>query len=117
MLRLAVHGRVRVVSDQYGSPTYAPHLVDAILDLIKTEAFGTYHLAGRGGTSWYELTRVVYGHMDLSVTVTPVATTEFIRPAPRPRYSILKTIQSPMIVLPEWRRVLAGLAKRLKNGT
>lgn len=117
MLRLAVHGQVRVVSDQYGSPTYAPHLVDAILDLIKTEAFGTYHLAGRGGTSWYELTRRLYGHMDLSVTVTPVATTEFIRPAPRPRYSILKTIQSPMIVLPEWEEGLAGLAKRLKNGT
>jgi len=117
MLRLAVHGQVRVVSDQYGSPTYAPHLVRAILELIDTEAYGTYHLAGRGGTSWYELTRRLYSHMGLNVTVTPVATTEFIRPAPRPRYSILKTIQSPEIVLPDWEDGLACFADRLKNGS
>lgn len=117
MLRLAAHGQVRVVSDQYGSPTYAPHLVSAILGLIDTEAYGTYHLAGRGGTSWYELTRRLYDHMGLNVTVTPVATTEFIRPAPRPRYSILRTIQSPEIVLPDWEEGLATFANRLKNAT
>ncbi|NDD62967.1 MAG: dTDP-4-dehydrorhamnose reductase [Acidobacteria bacterium] len=117
MLRLAVHGQVRVVSDQYGSPTYAPHLVEAIHSLLDTDAFGVYHFAGRGGTSWYELTRRLYDHLGLNVTVTPVATTEFIRPAPRPRYSILKTIQSPEIVLPEWEEGLASFASRIKNGS
>lgn len=116
MLRLAVHGQVRVVSDQYGSPTYAPHLVEAVRQLIETGAFGTYHIAGRGGTSWYELTRHLYAHMELGVTVTPVATTEFIRPAKRPRYSILRTIQSPEITLPPWEEGLRQFTWRLKNG-
>ncbi len=115
MLRLAVHGQVRVVSDQYGSPTYAPHLVEAVKALVGTGAFGTYHLAGSGGTSWYELTRRLYAHMDLAVTVTPVATTEFIRPAKRPRYSILRTIQSPEITLPPWEEGLLQFTARLKN--
>lgn len=117
MLRLAVHGQVRVVSDQYGSPTYAPHLVRAVLDLLETGAYGTYHLAGRGGTSWYELTRRLYSHLDLTVTVTPVATTEFIRPAHRPRYSILTTIQSPEVLLPAWEEGLAEFAARLKKAS
>jgi dTDP-4-dehydrorhamnose reductase len=117
MLRLAVHGQVRVVSDQYGSPTYAPHLVEAVQALIETGAFGTYHMAGGGGTSWYELTRRLYAHMDLAVTVTPVATTEFIRPAKRPRYSILRTIQSPEITLPPWEEGLQQFAQRLRNGS
>jgi dTDP-4-dehydrorhamnose reductase len=117
MLRLAVHGQVRVVSDQYGSPTYAPHLVHAIRGLIETGAYGTFHLAGRGGTSWYELTRRLYSYMDLTVMVTPVATTEFIRPAHRPRYSILTTIQSPEILLPVWEEGLATFAAKLKKAS
>jgi dTDP-4-dehydrorhamnose reductase len=50
---------LRVANDQYGSPTYAPHLAEGIARLIITGAFGTYHLAGAGGTSRYELTRTV----------------------------------------------------------
>ena len=46
---------LRVANDQYGSPTYAPHLAEGIARLIATGAFGTYHmagLAGRAATSW-----------------------------------------------------------------
>ena len=49
-----VHNRC-VASDQFGSPTYAPHLAEAISHLIGTEAYGTYHLVGKGETSWFEL--------------------------------------------------------------
>ncbi len=105
---------VRVVSDQYGSPTYAPHLAGAIGKLIETEAFGTYHLAGAGGTSWFELTRSVYDALGIKTAVHPVATSEFPRPAPRPRYAVLTTVQDPTILLPPWQEGVAAFAAAVR---
>ncbi len=102
---------VRVVSDQFGSPTFAPHLAQMLMTLCESEAYGTYHLAGRGGTSWYELTRALYRAFRISISVVPVATNEFPRPAPRPRYSVLTTLQDPRLVLPPWEEGVAAFAK------
>lgn len=106
MIGQADRDEVRVVSDQYGSPTYAPHLARAIGDLIVTGAYGTWHLAGRGGTSWYEITCALYELMGFRTRVIPVSTADFPRPAQRPRYSVLKTLQQPEILLPPWREGL-----------
>ncbi|MGE0821589.1 MAG: dTDP-4-dehydrorhamnose reductase [Candidatus Binatia bacterium] len=102
MWALASQPEVRVVSDQYGSPTYVPHLVQAIASLVSTGAYGTYHFAGYGGTSWYELTQVFYHLLGITTPVRSVSTQEFPRPAMRPRYSVLTTIQDPCILLPPW---------------
>lgn len=102
---------VRVVSDQYGSPTYAPHLAAALIRLIHTRAYGTYHMAGAGGTSWFELTRTLYRLLGLALPVTPVATSAFPRPAPRPRYAVLTTVQDPAFVLPAWQDGLAAFVR------
>lgn len=93
---------VRVVNDQVGSPTYIPHLVEALVRLWPTKAYGMYHFAGQGGTSRYELTCALYRMLHLDTVVHPVSTTEFPRPARRPAYSVLATIQEPEIVLPMW---------------
>ena len=108
MLSLAERPEVRVVSDQYGSPTYAPHLAEAMGRLMETGAWGVYHLAGQGGTSWYDLTVKLYQRAGIRTAVHPVSTGEFPRPAPRPRYSVLTTIQSPEILLPPWEEGLAA---------
>jgi dTDP-4-dehydrorhamnose reductase len=110
------HGResVRVVSDQYGSPTYAPHLAAAIARLMETGAYGVYHLAGGGGTSWFELTRRLYQLFGVKTEVQPCATSEYLRPASRPRYSVLTTIQDPQILLPAWEEGLAAFAKVIR---
>ena len=102
---------VRVVSDQYGSPTYAPHLAQTLVGLIHSHAYGTYHIAGRGGTSWFELTQTLYRLLGLSVPVTPVATSAFPRPAPRPRYAVLTTLQEPAFVLPAWQDGLSAFVR------
>lgn len=114
MCALASRHEVRVVSDQFGSPTYAPHLADAIVRLIETGAFGTYHLAGRGGTSWFDLTRRLYEGLEIATPVIPVATAEFPRPAERPRYSVLTTLQEPQFLLPPWEEGLAAFVKTLR---
>lgn len=114
MLGQAEKPEVRVVSDQYGSPTYAPHLAAAIGRLIETGAYGLYHMAGSGGTSWYELTLQLYSLMKLAPQVRPVATADYPRPAPRPRYSVLITIQEPEILLPPWQEGLADFTKAIR---
>lgn len=113
MLSLGDRDEVRVVRDQIGSPTYAPHLADAITTLIETQAYGTYHLAGRGEASWYELTCELYRLAGISTRIVPVTTEEFPRPAPRPKFSVLSTIQEPRIVLPPWQESLAAFCSRL----
>jgi len=110
MCGLADRSEVRVVSDQYGSPTYVPHLADALVQLIDTGAFGTYHLAGKGGTSWFELTRTLYRRLGIKTPVHPISTAELPRPAERPRYSVLTTVQDPAIPLPPWEEGVAAFA-------
>jgi dTDP-4-dehydrorhamnose reductase len=105
---------VRVVSDQYGSPTYAPHLAVALTQLMTHEAYGTYHLAGQGGTSWFELTCTLYRSLGVQTLVRPVATADFPRPAKRPPYSILTTLQEPRILLPPWEEGLALFVRQVQ---
>src|SRR5262249_9735400 len=43
MRAIAEHPEVRVAADQFGSPTYAPHLAKAIASLVDGSEFGIYH--------------------------------------------------------------------------
>lgn len=108
---LAARGPVRVVNDQFGSPTYVPHLAEAIARLITSAAYGTYHLAGHGGTSWFGLTCALLRQLRLDVPVQPVATADVPRPAERPRYAVLTTLQDPHIVLPPWEEGVVTFAR------
>lgn len=114
MRELAARPEVRVVSDQYGSPTYAPHLAQALVRLIETRSFGTWHLAGSGGTSWYELTQVLYQELGIGTPVHPIATADLPRDAPRPRYAVLGSLQTPPLHLPPWREGVRAFAERLR---
>jgi dTDP-4-dehydrorhamnose reductase len=115
MLTQSHRDEVRVVSDQYGSPTYAPHLAEAIAKVVETGAYGIYHFAGSGGASWFELTCQLYQLCSIKTRVRPVATSEFQRPAVRPPYSVLTTLQEPQIQLPPWEEGLSAFAKALRQ--
>jgi dTDP-4-dehydrorhamnose reductase len=106
---------VKVVSDVKGSPTSAAHLARAILTLIDTGAFGTYHLTGLGeGASWFDLATCFFRELRLDTALIPVPASAFPRPAPRPRYSVLRTIQQPRILLPPWQEGIAEFARDIK---
>ena len=97
MLRLArERDHVRVVDDQVGCPTYAPDLADALLTLVERlnrGAPGRYHLAGPEAMSWCEFARRIFAvskaHGGPAVPVHPVATADYLLPAPRPANSRL----------------------------
>ncbi|MDX1390548.1 MAG: dTDP-4-dehydrorhamnose reductase, partial [Acidobacteriota bacterium] len=115
MRTLAGRNDVRVVDDQKGSPTYAPHLAEAIKRLIATGKFGTYHIAGRGGATRYELACALFETLGSNTRVVPVPTSAMPRPAPRPRYSVLETAAEPRILLPPWHEGLRAFAGALAH--
>lgn len=115
MLAQSHRESVKVVNDQHGSPTYAPHLAEAIVRLIETKAYGVYHLAGRGQTTWFDLTRRLYQLFGVQTAVEPCTTDEFPRPAKRPAYSVLTTNREPEILLPSWEVGLEQFAKAMQK--
>ncbi len=110
MLELSERPEVRVVDDQFGSPTFAPHLAAGLLELVEAGSWGTYHLAGRGVASWHEFASALYRELGIETPVRPVPTSEFPRPAKRPRFSALTTVQEPRILLPPWEEGLRAFA-------
>ena len=100
MLRLGQEGKsLRVVNDQYGTPTYAPDLAVACMHVLSmafasrgetTEGvFGTYNYANTGSTTWFEFAREIFRLSGLSPNLTPVSSSEYPSAASRPAYSIL----------------------------
>jgi len=81
---------LRVVHDQVGCPTSTLELAPALWDVLEKGDTGVYHAACQGQASWYEL---AVATLELAgvrgVNVVPVTTSEFPRPAVRPRYSVL----------------------------
>ena len=114
MCRLAEKEHVRVVNDQYGSPTFAPHLAQGVSRLIGTDAYGIYHMAGSGGTSWYDFTRTLYQIMGIQTPVLPITTEEYPLPAPRPAYGVLTSLQDPSLALPPWEDGVREFVSQLK---
>ncbi|HVA20629.1 MAG TPA: dTDP-4-dehydrorhamnose reductase [Candidatus Micrarchaeia archaeon] len=114
MCRLARRdGRLRVVADQVGTPTWTGHLAPALARLVETGAYGVYHVTNRGETSWWGFARAIVAAAGLEAQVEPITTAEFAAPAPRPVRSVLddgawRGLGEPP--LPEWE---AGLAAYL----
>jgi dTDP-4-dehydrorhamnose reductase len=104
MCALSHHSEVRVVGDQFGSPTFAPHLAKGMFKLVKTKNYGLYHMAGRGKASWYQLTQVLYQCLGYSTKIIPIPRTEFPQIAPRPQSTVLTTLHGHDFLLPPWEK-------------
>lgn len=115
MLNLTKNNNViSVVNDQIGSPTYTVDLSKAIAQLIKKPAYGIYHITNSDYCSWYEYAREIFEIAGSDVEVKPVSTEEFPRPAPRPKYSVLKNYNWKMEGFPEIRSYKDALKDYMK---
>lgn len=110
MLRLVQERRhVRVVSDQYCTPTSTADLASALVRLIETDAHGLYHLTNRGATTWYDFAREIFRVAGLAVTTEPITTQEFGAKAGRPAYSVLNCDKATRILgaaMPTWQEAV-----------
>jgi dTDP-4-dehydrorhamnose reductase len=117
MLRLArERPALRVVADQWGSPTWTGHLAPALIRLVERGVPGTYHLTNSGSTTWRDFAQAIVEEAGLRVPVESITTAQFPTPAARPSYSVLanraweRLGETP---LPDWREGLrAYLAQR-----
>jgi dTDP-4-dehydrorhamnose reductase len=90
MLKLAREkGRVRVVTDEFVTPTYTVDLAEQILDLAGTTAYGTYHATSGGSCSWNEFAREIFRRAAPETIVDDACAADFPRPVARPFYSVL----------------------------
>jgi len=90
---------VKVVDDQWGSPTYTVDLAGAILKMIEDDSvsYGIYHFTNEGVTSWYEFARTIYKRAkrlgliedNKKVKIQPIKTVDYPTDALRPKYSVL----------------------------
>ena len=101
MLRLGREREVvHVVADQYGCPTYAADLAEAILRVAahvlegRQIHWGTYHYCGQGVTSWHGFAEAIFNlarrYIPLKVKqIEAVTTAEYHTAAKRPANSVL----------------------------
>lgn len=82
---------VNVVNDQFGSPTYAADLAEAILHIILSGHWkpGIYHFSNNGIVSWFDFAQRIKSLSGSPCKVNPIPTSSYPTPAKRPAYSVL----------------------------
>ncbi|MFJ1574851.1 dTDP-4-dehydrorhamnose reductase [Streptomyces sp. NPDC088182] len=84
-----------VVDDQLGQPTWTGDLADRLVllglaALAGTAPAGVYHGTSGGETTWFGFTREIFRLLGADPErVRPTTSEAFVRPAPRPAYSVL----------------------------
>lgn len=120
MLKLgAERSQLNVVTDQFGSPTYAPHLAQAIADILPQIKPGTreiYHFTDEGTATWYDLAYYTIKCARLPCKVHPIHTNQYPTPAKRPAFSVLDKTKFKHTFnksLPHWTKGVELCLKKL----
>jgi len=93
MLSLALKNpghEIKVVNDQYGSPTWSYALALQIERIIHVHAGGIYHATGEGFCTWFELAEYFLNKMQVPHNIVPCTSREYPTRAQRPKNSILE---------------------------
>lgn len=120
MLRLMQEKKeISVVNDQFGSPTYAADLAEAILEIIASGNWvpGIYHYCNEGVISWYDFAVAIREMIASNCTVHPITTDQYPTAAKRPAYSALDTGKASVtygLYIKPWKESLQTCLGRLK---
>jgi len=105
---------VRVVDDQFGSPTYTYDVARALLSIAKGDFYGLYHCANRGVVSRFEEARFIVETLGLNAEVIPVKSKDFPTLAKRPRYTPLENYLLELegiFYMRDWRSAMEEFLK------
>jgi dTDP-4-dehydrorhamnose reductase len=118
---------LKVVSDQFGCPTFAADLAEAILEVVcqakkyRSVKWGTYHYCGAGKTTWHGFATAIFeaaGQYEKFAVkeILPISTAEYPTPVKRPANSVLdcsKIERNFGIRPPPWRESLDRMIRQL----
>ncbi len=129
MLRLGLtRDEVSVVADQWGAPTSALDIADALIAMARrlvaepdnTSLYGVFHATGSLYTTWAGFAAAIFAQAAMlgrrPVAVTPISTAQYPTPAARPansRLDVGKLHDVYRLALPEWRSSAQDCVKRL----
>ncbi len=126
MLRLAKEREsLNIVSDQFGTPTYAGDLADLIVTniiLANSSSYGLHHFNGGDKCSWADFASEIFrqstkaSYLSRNVIVNNISTADFPTAAKRPHYSVLngsRIKEAFHITSPNWRLSLESVLDRL----
>lgn len=124
---------VKVVNDQFGTPTCAVDLAGIIIKIIvkskkatglfgsnSAPAFGIYHVTNEGETNWFEFAQYIYkfgkkyNRITNECVVNSCTTEEYGSKVKRPAYSVLskeKVTRELNIRIPDWKKSLEKFIK------
>jgi dTDP-4-dehydrorhamnose reductase len=84
---------INVVADQFGSPTYAVDLAEAVIQIVNEDKpfSGIYHYCNEGIISWYDFSVAIKNNINSTCIIHPITTAQFPTATNRPAYSALNT--------------------------
>lgn len=125
MLRLAqTRDELSIVGDQFGGPTYAGDIADALIAMIEyieqgqQPKWGTYHFSGMPYASWYDFAAKIFqlaeskGVLNKQPKLSSIPTSAYPTPAKRPENSRLdcRSIESQFGIKPsDWTAALENI--------
>ncbi|MBQ7944646.1 MAG: dTDP-4-dehydrorhamnose reductase [Lachnospiraceae bacterium] len=114
------YDKVRVVGDQFGSPTSAIELAKAIAYLLPTDNYGTFHGTCEGSTNWADFTREIFRLAGKKTEVETVTSEEYSKGetgivAPRPKNSVLENYMLKLTTNHMFAQWEDAIAEYLKN--
>ncbi len=121
MLQLSKnHDSLKVVNDQIGTPTYTYDLARLVVDMIKTDKYGIYHVTNEGEyISWFDFAAAIFKEAGVTgCRLIPVSSEEYGAKAKRPfnsRMDRSKIIAMGFTPLPTWEDALSRYVQILKR--
>jgi len=109
---------IAVVTDQVGQPTWTGDLARQIVALVESGApAGIYHGTNSGEGSWFDFARAIFANAGLDPErIRPTDSASFVRPAPRPAYSVLGHDAWAGAGIPPMRDWAAALVQAAEEG-
>jgi dTDP-4-dehydrorhamnose reductase len=113
---------INVVNDQVGSPTYAAHLAEAIMQIIsvtnghRPSAIAVFNYSNEGVITWYEFAEAIRELIGSNCKVNPIPSSQYPTPSKRPSFSLLDKTKFKStfgLAIPGWKESLARCIKRL----
>jgi len=85
------NSELKIINDQFGSPTYAGDLAITILDLINNKKWmpGIYHYTNFGKVSWFDFANDIKSIYGFSTIIDSISSEEYFIKTKRPKYSLL----------------------------
>ena len=109
---------LRVVSDQYGTPTWSQRLAHQVLAVVEADATGLFHASGEGACSWYDFAKEFISLMGIDCEVRPCTTADYPTPTVRPANSILENAalkKAGLNRMQDWREDLKEYVSRYRE--